>query len=194
MPQSFALYIQELMVKMAFYFIGTMAILGISLNIFGILVFSRKTFASMSMSFYCILLACVNNFVIIINVLIFMPLYYGQDSYIWSQASCILMVYLNRVSLHWAAWLDMMVALDRTIHILYSTKPMVRAFLENKKYLAGIVLGILFFILTINWQIFEYNLEQVYENVTNMEYLSFFFNFSINIPWNLNFILSDYFL
>ncbi len=123
-----------------------------------------------------------------------MPLYYGQDSYIWSQASCILMVYLNRVSLHWAAWLDMMVALDRTIHILYSTKPMVRAFLENKKYLAGIVLGILFFILTINWQIFEYNLEQVYENVTNMEYLSFFFNFSINFPWNFNFILSDYFL
>ena len=168
---SFALYIHELMVNMAFYFIGIMAILGISLNIFGIIVFSRKTFASMSMSFYCILLACVNNFVIIINVLIFMPLYFSQDSYIWSQASCILMVYLNRVSLHWAAWLDMMVALDRTIYILYSTKPVVRAFLENKKYLAGIVLGILFFILSINWQIFEYNLEQVYENVTNMEYL-----------------------
>ncbi len=171
MSLSFALYIQALMVNMSFYFIGIMAILGISLNIFGIVVFSRKTFASMSMSFYCILLGCVNNFVIIINALIFLPLYFDQDSFKWSQLSCILLNYLNRVSLHLAAWLDMMVAIDRTIFILYSTKPIVSAFLENKKYLSCIVFALLGFILAINWQIFEYNLEHVYENVTNLEYL-----------------------
>ena len=166
MSLSFALYIQELTVKMAFYFVSIMAFLGVNLNFFGLLVFSRKTFASMSMSFYCIVLACVNNFVIIINALIFLPLFYGQDSFTWSQTSCILLNYLNRVSLHWAAWLDMMIAIDRTVYILYSQKRIVSDFITNKKYLAGIVFGLLVVIIGLNGQISEYTLVKEYVNVT----------------------------
>jgi len=167
MSLSFTIYIQDITIKAAFYFIGIMGSLGIVLNLFGILVFSRKTFASMSMGLYNIALALVNNCVIVINCLIFMPSFYGQDSFAWSQTSCILLNYLNRVTLHYASWLDMMIAIDRTVYILYSTRPFVSSFLLNKKYLSSIILGLLVCILAINGQIFEYKIVSEYENVTS---------------------------
>jgi hypothetical protein len=153
MSVSFALFISQLTIDLGFYYLVTFCFMGILLNLIGIVVFSRKKLRSMTMSFYHIVLASVNNAAICVQFLYYIPLFYGQNMLVWSQSSCVLLNYFQRFLISFSSWIDMMIAIDRTIFILYKGR---FGFIYNRKIIFGIMLGILSFIVAVNWQMTRY--------------------------------------
>jgi hypothetical protein len=151
----FSIYNNQLITELAFYYLALFGSIGIVLNLIGIVVFSRKTFSDMSMGFYYIISACVNNLTLVMQALLMMPFFYSENMLLWSHAHCITLSYLNRIFNQLSAWLEMMITFDRLIYIIYQRR---FGFLKNKKWLAAIIMGLLAFISAVNWQMIDFTL------------------------------------
>ena len=151
----FSIYNNQWITEFAFYYLALFGSLGIVLNLIGIVVFSRKTFADMSMGFYYIVSACVNNITLVMQALLMMPFFYSENMLVWSHVHCITLSYLNRIFNQLSAWLEMMITIDRLMYILYQRR---FGFLKNKKWLAAIILGLVVFISVVNWQMTDFTL------------------------------------
>jgi hypothetical protein len=149
MSLSNALYIARLTIDLIFYYLATLGFLGIWLNLLGIVVFCRKKLRDMTMSLYNIMLASVNILALSIQFVFYMPLFYGKNSLVWSQASCVLLHYSQRVFITYSPCIDMMIAIDRTIFILYKTR---YRFLLKKRNVFGILMGMFAIMVVLNLQ------------------------------------------
>ena len=138
-----------------FWFTVVFCPLGFLLNVMSIVVFSRKCFWDMSMGFYNIVLACVNNSYIVCMCWLFLPPYYSLNPLTSAQISCKLLNYLQRVFSRQSSFVDMMIVVDRMVCISFPNKFL---FMKNKKCLAAIIAGLFVISLATCSEYFEYTL------------------------------------
>jgi len=165
---SFAAVITNVINNISLY--GSVIVLpiGFILNVLSIMIFMRKSFDNSTMGFYNIIIAIDNNIVIIVNFIMSFTLgvYFGNDAVIWSNFSCSFFYYTSRLTTSFSSWLNVMVAFDRLIFILF---PFRFSFMRNKKFLLLVILAmflILFAINSPNFYLFV-AVTSKYSNATN---------------------------
>ena len=155
---SYALNLERIgsIVTSSFYTI--FGLLGIVLNILGIIGFSRQTFIQLSskaicqQGFFNIAIAVVNIVCLVFIWLANIPSSINRFPNVWSTSyGCILVKYLEIVFRDMSSWLDMLLAVDRMICITF---PRRFLFLKLKKVLAPIMLSVFGFILLIHLENF----------------------------------------
>jgi hypothetical protein len=98
---SYILYLDNVITIIGFFYYTIFGIVGIALNVIGIIGFSRKSFADLSRNAICqqgffnIVIAVYNNVCIVLVCLNNIPFYFGQNPFLWSTFACILLNYLE---------------------------------------------------------------------------------------------------
>ena len=175
-----------------FYYYAVFGSLGFVLNIVGIIGFSRKSFTDLSRNAICqqgffnIVIAVVNNLCIALICLSSMPYFFGQNPFLWSPLSCILLNYLEIVSRDMSSWLDLVLAADRMICITFPTRFKC---LKLKKVLLPIILTILLFIMGVHFESALYTLASVEQTNTSVALLACVQNADVVILSNVVLIL-----
>ena len=112
---AFAIFYGKINVYVNFYFTVIFGPIGLILNTLGIVVYKRKAFADMSMSFFNIVIACVNNICILSYLWQAIPLYFNVNIKLNSQAECMLVTYLQMVAGRLSAWIETLITVDRMV-------------------------------------------------------------------------------
>lgn len=146
---SFAAVVTNLINKISLYGSVIVHPIGFILNVLSILIFMRKRFGDSTMGFYNIIIAIDNNIVIVINFIMSFTLgvYAGNDALVWSSFSCSFFYYTSRVTTSLSSWLNVMVAFDRMVFILF---PFKYSFMRNKKLLLVIILVMFLILFLLN--------------------------------------------
>ena len=160
---AFATYYGKINVYVNFYFTVIFGSIGLILNTLGIVVYKRKAFADMSMSFYNIVIACVNNICILSYLWQAIPLYFNVNIKLNSQAECMLVTYLQMVAGRLSAWIETLITVDRMVCIIFSNKFL---FMKNRKVLSVVIAALLAVSLAISSQYFQFELVRTPSNTT----------------------------
>ena len=132
---SYAVYMGGITIDILFYYGVAFCWTGVFFNLTSIVVFSRKTFADMSMGFYNIAIACVNTIILGLVIWYFEPMYFSKNPQLGSQAECVLTNYLQRVFTRLSSWLDTLITVDRMLCIMYPNRFL---FMKKKLVLTGV--------------------------------------------------------
>ena len=135
--------------SLEYYLCTVIGNIGIIANILNIIVCTRKRLQQNTMGFYNILMSSFNILTIIFfGYLTLFSQSIGQEQLLLkSDASCKLISFFNRVFAQMSSWLSVMVTLDRMLCIGYTKR---FKFIENKRNLAFIVLGLFAILCFIN--------------------------------------------
>ena len=132
--------------------------IGLVANLLNIMVSQRPEMQKTTAGFYNILMSSFNILtLIVLAYLIFFPQSTGREQYVLiSNLSCVLILYSYRVFAHMAAWLNVVVTLDRMLCV---TSPSRFKIIRSKRRLSFIVLGLLAAICGINSPNFLFSLQ-----------------------------------
>jgi hypothetical protein len=153
---SFGIRITKKQVDIAFFYCIIFGTVGLVANVIGILVFKRKAFANKAIGIYNIIIANVNNCVIIISLISYSPLYFNQNPLLWSSASCKILHFLQHTFTVLSSLLDMMITFDRMIRISFPSKFMA---LKKQSNVIFITLCFLFLSIGLNSFCFKYKIQ-----------------------------------
>ena len=104
------------------YFVTVIILpIGFFFNIISLLIFNRKNFSGETIKFYYNFILTNNNIVIIINFITYLSQSLNNDVALLSNLSCVLSQ-SSRVFTIFASWLQVLVTVDRFIHICYPHK------------------------------------------------------------------------
>ena len=162
---SFSAYMDQLIIEMTFWYLAVFGSLGMILNALSIAVFSRKSLWNMTMGFYNVVLACVNNLAIFFSACYFLPLYYYRlnrlnDSFV----ECVLILFGQRLFTRMSSWIEVLIAVDRMVYTMF---PWRLQFMNKKTYLFMIVAGLFVILIGATAQNFEYKLVATTKNATS---------------------------
>ena len=161
---SFSAYMDQLIIEMTFWYLAVFGSLGMILNALSIAVFSRKALWNMTMGFYNVVLACVNNLAIFFSAWYFLPLYYRLNRHNDSFVECVLILFGQRLFTRMSSWIEVLIAVDRMAYIMF---PCRLRFMNKKTYLSMIVAGLFVILIGATAQNFEYKLVATTKNLTS---------------------------
>ena len=124
--------------------------LGFLLNTISILLFNRKNFSGETIKFYYKLILINNNLILVINFVDYVSISINYDIALLSNFTCILSQ-SSRIFTIFASWLQVMVTIDRFIHICYPHKFVA---IKKIKVLLVIVLVIFLLCLAMSYTLF----------------------------------------
>jgi len=150
---SFGIHIPHKNITIAFYFMSTFGSLGFILNIISLFVFRRKVFEKKAIGTYNKAIAIVNNLILSITTVNYVPLYFDVNPLLWSLTSCILIHYIQHTLTVLSSLLDMLITVDRMIRITYPNK---FDFVKKVKNINLICFGACLFSMAIHTVFFEY--------------------------------------
>jgi hypothetical protein len=118
---SFYLQVKEV-INYVIYFVTVIILpIGFFLNIISMLIFNRKNFSGETIKFYYNFILANNNIVIVINFITYLSQSLNNDIALLSNFTCVLS-HSSRVFTIFASWLQVLVTVDRFIHIYYPHK------------------------------------------------------------------------
>ncbi len=162
---SFGIKLSNIQITIVFYVSIFLSATGLILNLIGIIVFNTKSFKKKSIGLYNRIIIVVNNCAIIIGCLSYTPLYFYQNPFLWSLASCKILHFLQHSFTVLSSLLDMMITFDRMIRISFP-----RRFEIIKKHKSIIFIAFVFFILSfgLNAICFQYKIQETILSDTSL--------------------------
>lgn len=112
-------FIKELTKQANFYSCLIIVPLGLALNVASIAIFKRKPFRKKTIAIYNIIIALVNNVVLILSFLNFFTQSLSKDFILKSNFGCVFFIFTTRVFTQASSWLNVLVTVDRMILVSY---------------------------------------------------------------------------
>jgi hypothetical protein len=163
---SFGIKLSNIQITVLFYVSIILSGIGLILNLIGILVFNTKSFKKKAIGLYNRIIIIVNNCAIIIGCLSYTPLYFYQNPFLWSLASCKILHFLQHSFTVLSSLLDMMITFDRMIRISF---PRRFDLIKKKKSILCISLGIFLLSFGLNAICFQYTIQETFLTDKNLD-------------------------
>ena len=164
--QKFTIYMNDIRIKLLYYSNLTILPVGIILNTVSSFIFLRKKFSNTTMGFYNIIMALVNNALIILGMIAYFSQALGNDYLLISNFSCLFLSYNLRLFSQMSSWLNVFITVDRMVSITYPNK---YPFLKNKTKLTLLILMMFALLGVLNIPNLFYKVDTVisYNSATN---------------------------
>jgi hypothetical protein len=164
---KFAIKLNSIAVDLGYYTILIVTNLGLITNTLNIIISMRKPIQQSSMGFYNIIMSIFNILSLIASyITIFPQIVSTTNLNLLSTFSCISIAYFQRVVIHMSSWINVMISADRMLCVTFPSR---FKFVNDKRILSLIALGLLIFVSTINAANFWFFLKEqtIFDTTTN---------------------------
>jgi len=143
-----ALKLNDIATQLGYYTILIITNLGLITNTLNIFISLKRSIQQSTMGFYNIIMSVFNIFSLVAGyVAVFPQTISKPDLNLSSTFSCIAIAYLQRLVIHMSSWINVMISADRMICVSF---PGRFNFINNKKILSFIALGLFIVISILN--------------------------------------------
>jgi hypothetical protein len=152
----------------SFYYTLIIPPTGLILNLFSIFIFTRKSLNKINMGFIFLIQTFADCLLILmLTVFLRSSILFGENLETASDIACKILTFSRRFFVHLSSWITVYITFDRFMFIKFPNR---FAFLQDKKYIAIIIISIAMFLFLVDLEsiFFFVNEQKTFENNTTI--------------------------